>query len=65
MAAGALPAALDLMRRLPPRKLQQNLACTVSLVPDLVEELRELATNYTCDTHTSIAVCMTEGTKLV
>jgi hypothetical protein len=30
----ALPAALDLMRRLPPRKLKENLASTVSLVPD-------------------------------
>jgi signal transduction histidine kinase len=31
--------ALDLMRRLPPSKIEENLAGLIDLVPDLVEDL--------------------------
>jgi len=31
--------ALDLMRRLPPAQLEENLACVIDLVPDLVDDL--------------------------
>ena len=32
-------AALDLMRRLPPRDIEKNLGNTLALAPDLVEDL--------------------------
>jgi len=34
-----LDCALDLMRRLPPTKIEDNLACLIDLVPDLTEQL--------------------------
>jgi capping protein beta len=35
----AFNAALDLMRRLPPRDVEKNLGNTLALAPDLVEDL--------------------------
>jgi capping protein beta len=35
----ALNAALDLMRRLPPRDIEKNLENTLALAPELVEDL--------------------------
>ncbi len=34
-----LDCALDLMRRLPPSQIEENLAGLIDLVPDLTEEL--------------------------
>ena len=34
-----LDCALDLMRRLPPQKVEKNLSDLIDLVPDLCEEL--------------------------
>lgn len=34
-----LDCALDLMRRLPPAKIEENLANLIDLVPDLTEDL--------------------------
>eukprot|EP01096_Ripella_sp_DP13-Kostka_P003664 TRINITY_DN154_c0_g1_i1.p2 TRINITY_DN154_c0_g1~~TRINITY_DN154_c0_g1_i1.p2 ORF type:complete len:293 (-),score=153.64 TRINITY_DN154_c0_g1_i1:102-920(-) len=39
MAADPLDCALDLMRRLPPTKIEDNLAGLIDLVPDLCEHL--------------------------
>jgi hypothetical protein len=35
----ALNAALDLMRRLPPRDIEKNLENTLALAPEVVEDL--------------------------
>jgi hypothetical protein len=35
----AFKAALDLMRRLPPRDVEKNLGNTLALAPELVEDL--------------------------
>jgi len=37
--ADKLDCALDLMRRLPPAHIEENLAGLIDLVPDLVEQL--------------------------
>jgi len=39
MAEDPIDYALDLMRRLPPAKIEENLAGLIDLVPDLVEDL--------------------------
>ena len=39
MAEFQFQAALDLMRRLPPRDIEKNLSNVLALVPDLTEDL--------------------------
>ncbi|KAH3818443.1 F-actin-capping protein subunit beta-like [Dreissena polymorpha] len=56
MAEQQLDCALDLMRRLPPQQIEQNLSDLIDLVPDLCDELLS-----SVDQPLKIARCKTTG----
>ena len=46
--ADRLDCALDLMRRLPPTQIEENLAGLIDIAPDLVEDLLSAVYVYMC-----------------
>lgn len=60
MSDAALDASLDLLRRLPPFKIKQNLAKILQLSPSLTEELLSAV-----DQPLQVAVCKKSGKEFL